>query len=175
MRTMHTARTRTAAAAGAAALALTGLSACGDTAGTEEGVDVEDVQQEGDNNDFIYDGPYDETFNEDMDQYEGETVTVSAEVNDVLSENAFTIAGTEDTSVEELLIVSAEGNADLAEDDPVEVTGVVHQAFESTTVEEDLGFTLEEELFADYDGEPYIEATTVDTNPESAVEDDGES
>lgn len=161
-------RSTRALAAGVMAVAALGLTACGedeDTAGTETGASVEDVQ-EGADEDAAgpYDGVYDSSFYDDVESYDGETVTLSADVNEVLTPTSFTIAGTDDTEVEELLVVSADASNDLAADLTVEVTGMVHDAFDLTTAEEDLGTDLDDALYEDWDGEPFVEATLVDTS-----------
>jgi hypothetical protein len=65
--------------------------------------------------------------------------------------------------VEPLLVVGAEETAELEPDLAVAVTGTVQQAFDLPRVEEDLGVDLNDELFEQWDGEPYIVAETVDT------------
>lgn len=171
---------RTTAAAGILAISALGLTACGDdTSGTETGADVEDIQEEGVEEEGVeedavvdpYVGLYDTAFYEDLDTYVGEEVTVSADVNEILSPMSFTIAGTEDTSVESLLIVSASEMNDLESGLAVEVTGTVHEAFDLPTVESEMDVDLDDELYSEWDGEPYIEATAVDTSVEVDTED----
>lgn len=147
------------------AVSALGLTACGgdDTAGPETGTDVEDIQEE-DVAAGPYDGVYDSAFYEDIESYEGEEVTVSADVNEIISSTSFTIAGTEDTDVESLLVVSATEVSGLEPDLTVAVTGTVQKAFDLPTVEEDLGVDLDDPLYEAYDQEPYIEATMIDTS-----------
>ena len=104
-------RTRKLAMAGILPIAALSLAGCNSTSGTEEGADVEDVVEEEDAVDAEsgpYDGVYDTDFYEAYDSYVGEEVTLSADVNEIVSEKSFTIAGTDDTTVEALLVI-AEG------------------------------------------------------------------
>lgn len=159
-----------------------GLTACGDTAGDEEGVSVEDVQEEdqevdpsvdadsdvdtepeGDA-DWAYEGNFDAEFFDTANDYAGQEVNVSADVNEVLSDDAFTIAGTDDTSVDEMLVVGADSTSELENDLTVSVTGTVQEDFDLVTVEENLGVDLEDELYEDWDGQTYIEASSIDTS-----------
>ncbi|WP_337061066.1 hypothetical protein [Kineococcus sp. G2] len=172
-RTRPTART---AAAGIVAFAAFGVAGCSETAGEEEGTSVEDVQEadeealEGEAAVTPYEGAYDGTFYDDVNTYVGQEVTVSAEVDSVVSPNAFVIAGTEDTTVDPMLVVGATEVSGLSEGTLVEVTGTVHEAFDLPQVEEDTGVDFEDDLFNDYDAEPYIVATTVEV-PEQGDED----
>jgi len=159
-----------AAVAGVIAFSGVGLAACGDTAGDETGTSVEDIQ-EGDapatsptTAAGTYDGVYDNTFHDGVNDYLGQTVTVSADVNEVVDGNTFTIAGTDDTSVDPLLVTGAKSTSDLEPDLTVKVTGTVQEAFDLATVEDDLGVDLDDDLYDDWDGKPYIVASSVDTS-----------
>lgn len=153
---------RTGMAAVAAFSAL-GLAACGgDTAGTEAGADVADVVEEEPLEEGPFEGPYDTAFYEDMDSYVGQGVVLSADVNDVITPSAFTIAGTDDTAVEALLVVGATENNELAPETTVEVTGTVQQAFVLTEVEDELGIDLDDALFEEWEQEPYVMADDVE-------------
>lgn len=158
---------------GALSLAALGLAGCG-TSGPETGTDVEDIQEENPVEETtaeettaagtMYDGVYDQGFYDDLDSYEGQTVTVSAEVNEVISPSSFTIAGTDETTVEALLVVHDTQLSELQPELTVKVTGTVHKAFDLPTVEEETGLDLEDELYEQWNGEPYIQATEVDTS-----------
>lgn len=162
------------AVAGVFAVSALSLTACSeDTAGPETGTDVEDVQEEDVVEEDVeedvaadgpYDGLYDTAFYDDINSYVGEEVTLSADVNEVISSSSFTIAGTDDTDVEALLVVSATEVTDLEPDLTVAVTGTVEQAFDLTTVEEDLGVDLDDDLYDAWDQEPYLVASSVDTS-----------
>lgn len=171
-RTNRGSRATRLAAVSLLSAAAFGLTACG-TAGPETGADVEDVQEgevvetTGPAEDVAaepYVGPYDTAFYDEAVTYAGEEVTLSAEVNTVLSPTAFTIAGTDDTTVSPLLVISGEQMTDLEEGQAVQVTGIVHEAFDLPQVEEEMAEELDDDLFADYDGQPYIEATDVSTD-----------
>lgn len=146
-------------------LSAFGVTACGDTAGDEEGTSVEDIQEEdqevdpdvdadadvdtepsGDA-DWAFQGDYDADFVDSTNDYVGEQVLVSADVNEVLSDNAFTIAGTDDTTVDEMLVIGTDANPMLDSDVAVSVTGTVQESFDLPTVEENLGVDLDDELF----------------------------
>jgi hypothetical protein len=166
-------RTTRLGTVGALSLAALGLAGCG-TSGPETGTDVEDVQEENVVEEptaeetavegTIYDGVYDRDFYDDLDSYERQSVTVSAEVNEIISPSSFTIAGTDETTVEALLVVHDKQLSELQPELTVKVTGTVHKAFDLPTVEEETGLDLEDELYEEWDGEPYIQATEVDTS-----------
>ena len=167
-----------AAVLGTAPVLAFGLAGCS-TAGSEEGADVEDVQEleeeettdddvdagsgaEGDA-DTPYDGLYDQGFYDDFQEvYAGETVTVTALVNQVVSPESFTIAGTDDTTVDELLVLHDGSTTGLESDLDVSVTGTAEQEFVLVDVEESMGVDLDDDAFADWEGMPYIDASTVD-------------
>ena len=155
---------RTGLAAVAAVSAL-GLSACGGTEPLEEGVDAADVTED-DGLDAREGGPLagvdNPAFFEDLESYVGDEVEITAEVTEVISPTAFTIAGAGDTSVSSLLVVGAEEFTALEPDATVEVTGTVREAFAVADVEEELGIELEDELFADWDQENYLVAEDVE-------------
>ena len=93
-------------------------------------------------------------------------MTLSAEVNDVLDDDAFVIAGTPGTTVDPLLVLYNMDRIDIEEDQVVEVTGTVQQAFDLPTVEDATQKDLEDELYQDYDQQPYLEATDVQLIPD---------
>lgn len=181
-----TTRTRSATAArrplrglvavgGAAALAL-GLGACGTTAGDEDGTSVEDVNEaeqeveaeaDAGAGDYAYDGVYDNTYLEQQDDLIGQEVTLSASVNEVLDDTSFTIAG-DGSDVDPLLVVGAASDtASMVQaDQEVDVSGTVEQAFVLTEVESDLGVDLDDELYAEWEGQTYLSADSVDVGVE---------
>ncbi|MDK1348961.1 hypothetical protein QNO09_38080 [Streptomyces sp. 378] len=144
-------RRRATALLFAFALGIAGLMGCGDdTAGSETGADVEEVQED--------------AFWRDPDRWAGEEVTVSAEVKEVVNEDAFTIAGTAEADVDELLVVSADTTG-VEEGDLAKVTGTVKENFNPADAEEDVGADWENEIFADWVNEHYIQAISVETDP----------
>ncbi len=163
---------RAAAIGAGVLLLLPALAACSnDTAGPETGVDVEDVV-EGD--DEVLEepdpGPYDDIYGEDffesITDYIDTEVVLSATVGEVLSDTALTIAGTEDTTVEPLLIIHAEPVDGLERDIVVQVTGIPYSRLGIAEVEERMGLDLDDEQLAEWEGQPYVEATRIDTSPE---------
>lgn len=146
---------KVAATAGIACAAM-GLAACGDegdTSGSEQKVSIADLQQ-------------------NPDEYVGQTVVVSADVNDDISPQAFSIAGTDESSVVPLLVLHLEDEDDPEEEGetsfdaqdglPVEVTGTVKESFDVMAVEEETGKDLNETALENWSGQPYIKATDVD-------------
>ncbi|MDF9277688.1 hypothetical protein P4U43_07795 [Arthrobacter sp. EH-1B-1] len=160
-------RTRKLAMAGILPIAALSLAGCNSTSGTEEGADVEDVVEEDDAVDAEsgpYDGVYDTDFYEAYDSYVGEEVTLSADVNEIVSEKSFTIAGTDDTTVEALLVLADGQMEEVTPGLTVSVTGTVMESFDLPTVEEETGLDLDDEAFVDFDGENYVVAESVDTS-----------
>lgn len=153
-----------------------GMTACNGTSGSEEGADVEDVVEDedpiGEGADIEdvpgvpdpYDGVYDRTFYDTVNQFYGSEVTLSADLNEVIDPTSFTIAGTEDTTVEALLVVHPEGtlDPDISPGTTIEVTGPVMEAFDVATVEEELGVDLDDALYEDWVGESYVNATSIE-------------
>ena len=147
-----------------AAVSILGLGACSDTEPLEEGVDPADPADDG--LDAQPGGPLsgvdNPAFFQDLESYVGEEVEISAEVTEVISPTAFTIAGAGDTGVGSLLVVSATELAALEPDARVGVTGTVRESFAVAEVEEELGIDLEDELFADWDRSNYLVADDVE-------------
>ncbi len=158
--------------AGIFAVAGLGLAGC-NTAGPEEGVDVEDISEgevaesspaaEAEMTEtpeaglgMGYNGLYDQTFYDSADTYVGQEVTVSAELTENLSDDTFVIAGADGTAVDPLLIVEEVEVPSMVEGEVVQLTGTVQENFDVAAAEELLGIELEDELYADYVGEPYL-------------------
>lgn len=154
-------------AAGLFAVAGLGLAGCG-SEGPETGTDVEDVTdgevvessaaatEDAGAMAMAYEGDYNQDFYDESTTYVGQQVTLSAEVSETLSPDAFAIAG----AVDPLLIIESEEIPSLDTGQVVQVTGTVQDGFDVVTVEEELGVDLEDEAFADFEGEPYIMATS---------------
>jgi hypothetical protein len=167
-----------AAAALVLALGGSGLAGCG-TSGSEEGVNVEDITEEDQPGE---EGPiaqedankdpvphpglqeifYDQEFYDEYDSYIGDTVKVSADVNEIIEPASFTIAGTDDTTVEPLLIVHDKKLPELSAGLAVAVTGTVQASFDVLAVEKELGVELDDELYERFDRQRYIRASSVD-------------
>lgn len=148
-----------------------GVTAC-DTAGPEEGAAVEDIveEEEAIDEDAVaeeadpalepYDGAYDQDFYDAAESYVGQEVTVSAEVTETLSDDTFVISGGAGTTVDPLLIVEEQEIPPLDEGQVVQLTGTVQEGFDVLEAEEMLGIDLEDELYADYEDQPFIAATS---------------
>lgn len=160
-------RTARMLAAGMAAVAGIGLAGCG-SEGPESGTDVEDVTdgevvessaaatEDAGAMALAYEGDYNQDFYDDVTTYTGQQVTLSAEVSETISPDAFAIAG----AVDPLLIVESQEIPPLDDGQVVQVTGTVQEGFDVVGVEEELGVDLEDEAFADFEGDPYIMATS---------------
>lgn len=160
-------RTARMLAAGMAAVAGIGLAGCG-SEGPESGTDVEDVTdgevvessaaatEDAGAMALAYEGDYNQDFYDDVTTYTGQEVTLSAEVSETISPDAFAIAG----AVDPLLIVESQEIPPLDDGQVVQVTGTVQEGFDVVSVEEELGVDLEDEAFADFEGDPYIMATS---------------
>ena len=86
---------------------------------------------------------------DDTETYVGETVTVSGEVERVITPNAFLFGDAM------ILAISAEGRDDLFVEPTAYIRGTV-QVFDRLEIEELLGLDLDDEQFAEYEGEPVI-------------------
>lgn len=151
-RSSHRSRLARSLAAGAAALAVAGVAACSD--GGIEGIDDETPGV------VEYDGSYDEQFAEEVESYEGDTVQLTGDVQQVVSQDAFTIIG---ENVGELLVVHADAAEGLESGTTVEVTGTLRTSLDLPAVEGYLEEQVDDGAFAAWDEEPYLEAEQVDT------------
>lgn len=150
---------RTATAILAAVVGMGGLAACSDdSAGPETGADVEDVAEEPAENE--------EPLTDQADSLLGETVTVSAEINEVVAPSAIRIGD------EGLLVLSAgptfadmgfEVDNGLVDDNVVlQVTGTVGRLV-FPDIEDEFGFDWNDEDLVDFEGERVLVASEVDT------------
>lgn len=156
-------RTARTTAAALAAVAGLGLAGCGGSA-DQSGDDVGEAQQQpAGENPGTYTGPYDEAFIDDASTLVDADVTLTAQVEEVVSPVAFTITGAEETATAPLLVVNFdEDTSGLDTGDPVEVTGTYREAYNVPSAEEELRATPGLEQLARYDGEPFIGATDVE-------------
>lgn len=92
---------------------------------------------------------------------EGQEATVSAEVDEVVSEAAFTIVDPDDAAVAPLPVIHDQDLAELEPGRTVRVTGTVHTVFDLPQVEQSLGIDLDDPVYEDWDKEPYLEASEV--------------
>lgn len=104
---------------------------------------------------------YDQAFRDGLDASAGETVTISATVNDDITPTFFSNAGTEDTDVEPLLVMHAEDTAIIQDGLKVKVTGTVREALDIAALEEEMGADLNESALGAWNGEPYLDAAEI--------------
>lgn len=123
------------------------LSGCGDSAGPEAGTDVGDG------------GVYDDFSR--IQSFEGQQVTTRADAVQIVAPNAFTIAH---QSGKQLLVVHREPAPNVAVSTPVQVTGTAKKAFDIAAAEQFAGVDFNDAEFVFYNGEPYIQASNIDTN-----------
>jgi hypothetical protein len=171
----HTTRKAAVSVLAIAGLALTG---CGGTEEDEAGTEVEDItggevaetppaeqtppaEAEGTQTRMPFYGAYDRQFVDDQAVHEGQEVTLTAEIVEVVSSHALEIGDPNDLTLDPLLVVHDLGATGLEPDQAVEVVGTVMASFELATVEEEFGQSLEDELYTDYEGDPYVLATEV--------------
>ncbi|WP_346618678.1 hypothetical protein [Blastococcus montanus] len=141
-----------------AGLAGTVLAGCGED-DTDPTVPADaDVRPPGDLED-PYDGPYTEEFRDDLEGYNGLEVSVTGEVGRIVSPVAFTLVGEGD--VEPILVVMDREPGDLRPGQAVAVAAEPWEEFEVTEVEESLGADLPDDAYAEWEGEPYLDASIV--------------
>lgn len=97
---------------------------------------------------------------EDLEGRLGEDVDLTGEVAEVLSGNAFTIGG-DQIGENPVLVVGADVPSGLAGGDQVRVSGTVRE-FQVAGYEEDLDLDLIDDEFEDFDGDPAIQAASVE-------------
>ncbi len=100
---------------------------------------------------------------QDLAAYAGQRVVVSGGINVVLNNRAFTIADNTLLDTNEVLVINAT-DKDLARavvaEEPVIVMGNV-RLFNLAEVEQEVGYDLQDDLFADFEGKPMIVARNV--------------
>jgi hypothetical protein len=94
----------------------------------------------------------------------GEEVTVTAQVDDVVTDQVFTITSLDGTTLEPIVVVGAETSEVIEADTPIRVTGVVADTFVLTDVEETVGIQLDDEILGNFENRPYLEATHIETD-----------
>ncbi|WP_162459766.1 hypothetical protein [Kocuria sediminis] len=126
-----------------------------------------------------YAGPYDQAFAEDLEHYAEQEVTLRAQMETVVNPVAFTITTPADTGEESgegeavapLLVVDFDDPSPaLRPGEQVEITGTVHEAYNVPDTEENLGAPPGPDVLASYDGQPFLNATSVQTpTPQTAI------
>lgn len=142
-----------------------GLTACGDSAGPEQGTSLEELQPNGapaapgdaDEGD-VAEAPNDDTerFLPDQASYLGQRVTVSGRIVEVLDPQAFVI-GEGDLAT---LVTRPEAGLVLQPGTVAQVTGIVGR-FVTVDVEKQMGADFDDEDFTEFEGVPYIAAEDV--------------
>jgi hypothetical protein len=89
----------------------------------------------------------------------GETVTVSTEVTETLSPNLFTVYDVESFRGEEVLAVTDLPMPTVG--DNIEVTGEIME-LDVAVIEVDYGITLDPDLVALYEGQPYLAVAAIE-------------
>lgn len=89
----------------------------------------------------------------------GEDVTFAATVDEVITPNLLTVASSD--AAQQPLVVVHPGTTDLALEEGmvVELTGEVREGLEANEVEAFLGTDIDDQVFAEWAGEYYVEAT----------------
>ncbi|MCW4384554.1 hypothetical protein OH146_02065 [Salinibacterium sp. SYSU T00001] len=158
-------------------VALGALSFTGCTTDGEEVEDIvesaeeieEEVEDQGEEaTEEGFEGPYDQNFYDDIETLDGQTVSLSATVGQVISDNAFTILGSDDLTTEELLVIHEGMTPALETDDTVLVMGTARNTFILEEVEEGGTWDLDPGVFAEWETLPYIEADSVQLDPAEA-------
>ena len=155
--------------AAAALLAVAGLALTGcATEEDEVGAEIEDpggAPLEPPEATEPYVGDYDAAFTETVLDYADQEVSLIGEVDTVVSPVAFTLTAPDDSPIEPLLIIHDPIGNGLTEGAAVEVTGLLREAYNVPSVEENLGGPPGEEVLAHYDGEPFVGEATVTPHP----------
>lgn len=94
----------------------------------------------------------------------GKTVTVSGEVEEVISPKAFIIEGDRFFNDPELLVLNLSGSP-IVNDSNIQVTGTVRQ-FSKSQIENQFDLKLTQELVAEFRSKPIIVATALTLTPE---------
>ena len=139
-------------------VALGGASACSeDTSGPEAGVTVEDIAGSGERDAVGLEGGDLQEVREHL----GQTVTVSADVDQVIGQRAFTI-GRRNAETQPLLVVTSV-DQEVPPGTAVQVTGEVRTFVFEELSQEEASWMLEtgEAQWLAFDGEPYVAATEV--------------
>lgn len=161
--------------------ALLGISGCTSGAEDELPVIVEDEIDKADDGvgegvDPVesferYTGVYNKAFYDDVEFYVGEEVILAAIVGEVISPHVFTIVNStappengdvdvDEVIVEPLLVVHEEEIAGLIPGMPVGVIGIVGEAFYPDIIQQDLQVDLGNEVFQEWEAQPYVEAVS---------------
>ncbi|MGY1634394.1 hypothetical protein ACI784_22065 [Geodermatophilus sp. SYSU D01186] len=146
-----------------AVTATTTLSACAENPQQPETAgDAPDIRGPEDLED-PYDGPYTEDFHTDVEAYVHQEVTLEASVERVVSSIAFTITGPDGEDVPPLLVVLDDPLPDLQAGQDVVVAATPQDDFAVSAVEDRLDAHVPEEPYEEWEGEPYLSASKVES------------
>ncbi|RZU31926.1 hypothetical protein [Blastococcus saxobsidens] len=159
----HTSLRCRPATAGLVLASVAALSGCTEDGTAAPGAGTPVAGDRPDAGTAAYDGPYTTRFAGEVRSYDGQTVVLSADVNRVLGPAAFSLAGTDDTTIEPLLVVAPDAS-EVRADSTVAVTGTVRLSFDLAAVEEETGTDLDDEQLERFDGRPYVTAGRVETS-----------
>lgn len=120
--------------------------------------------------DFVPPGPDDETAVEEAEEadtelIEGETVTISGEVEVLYGPHAFRLVGEKPTEGTLVIGANTVEAQQMSEGDVAQVTGTVTE-FVVADVEENLGIDLDDEVFTEFEEELVVTADFVDVVPD---------
>jgi hypothetical protein len=140
------------------------VSGCGSEEASQTSPAAPDVRGPGDLED-PYDGPLTADFREDLPAYAGQEVTLTADVVGVLSPVAFTVTAPDGADVEPLLVLATTELPELRPGQPVVLAAEPQGEFELTEIEEALDTDLPDEVYEEWEGEPYLSASIVQSSP----------
>jgi hypothetical protein len=104
-----------------------------------------------------------EAISENPAQYAGQSVTVTGEIGERVSDSAVRLQGNDPAMAASLLVLDNRGQPiTVGEDEQVRVTGNV-QMFQMAQAESQLGIDLDDARFGQYEGQPVLMATSVQT------------
>lgn len=158
----RTIRHRTLLSVAGVALASASLVGCG--ADEPEDAATPDPATSSEASDTSSDTPEEMTFediSDDLGSMVGDEVQVRAMVEEVVTPGVFTINQVDGNDLESVVVVGAESAGDLAPDQEVVVDATVESELDPDSVAELLDVQLEDEMLTDFEGQPYLEASSV--------------
>lgn len=112
---------------------------------------------------IAYTGPYDEDFTGLLPTYNGQQVSLTGEVRDLIrSRSSYELGDPADPDLDPLLISARYAVPDVAEGTRVEVTGIVREAFEPPVVEEAVEDEAQIGFYDQHRGQPYLDEARVE-------------
>lgn len=169
---------RRAAAVATAVLIALPVSACNQDDGA---VDTDDAVEATDDDTTEREAGADpeslsfDEVSDDLAARAGEEVTVTAQVDDVVTDQVFTVTSLDGITLEPIVVVGAETEEVVEADTAIRVTGVVADTFVLTDVEDTVGIQLDDEILGDFEDRPYLEATHIETDVSEEVAEESAS